>query len=240
MAFGVVLFTLLIQATTISSLVQRLKIIARNPAKEAYQIGQAELLASRAALAHLEHRYKEGLISAHAWGRLRSNLQDQQVELTRGVRSILQNDPTLEAEELENAQKEILRAKRSAYLGLRRDGLISQDIYELLNNQVDSELQAEQEKASVEGVGQELGEALDDLELQELMIEPGSSLEGRQIRHIAWPENFIIARIKRNNQVLFPTGNTPVQAGDNLVVVADEKAFQEAQRMSQAETSSKT
>ena len=67
MAFGVVLFTLLVQATTMSPLVRWLGIAVTNPARIEFEMRQAELTASRAAVAHMERRYREGLISSNAW-----------------------------------------------------------------------------------------------------------------------------------------------------------------------------
>ena len=67
MAFGVVLFTLLVQATTMSPLVRWLGIGVTNPARIEFEMRQAELTASRAAVAHMERRYREGLISSNAW-----------------------------------------------------------------------------------------------------------------------------------------------------------------------------
>ena len=41
-------------------------------------------------------------------------------------------NPSIEAEVLDTARRELLRAERSALLGLRRDGIISDDVYEEL------------------------------------------------------------------------------------------------------------
>lgn len=235
MAFGVVLFTLLVQAPTMRTIVRWLKIVTRSPAQIEYELRHAELTASRAAEAHLERRYREGLISAHAWELLKSRLQEQNAHMASGVRSLLRSEPVIEAEELDIARREILRAKRSAYLGMRRDGVISEEVYSRLAADVDTLLEEERgaltylSHAHLGDKDEEGGE----LGTRELIIESGSASEGRQVRHIAWPDDFNIASIHRGVQTLVPRGNTVLQAGDVLVTVANEKAFREARGLCQ-------
>jgi hypothetical protein len=56
------------------------------------------------------------------------------------VRQTLQSAPDLEAEELDIARREALRAQRSALIGLLRDGVISQDVFDELTMEIDMEL----------------------------------------------------------------------------------------------------
>jgi NhaP-type Na+/H+ or K+/H+ antiporter len=143
MAFGVVLFTLLVQSTTISQLLRHLGLVIRPPEQVEYEKRHARLTAARAALAHLEHRYAEGLISSHAWEQLEPQLTAQMDILASAVREVLIAAPKLEAEELETAQREALRAQRSALLGLQRDGVISTDVFDELAAEVDAALASE-------------------------------------------------------------------------------------------------
>jgi CPA1 family monovalent cation:H+ antiporter len=159
MAFGVVLFSLVVQGTTMRSLVRRLGIVVRTDAQVAYELGHARLTALRAALRHLDRLHREGLLSTHAWEQLRPGL-DQQVEAMAGqVREVLRSEPEIESEELDTAQRELLRAQRSALDGLRRDGVISDDVFAQLASEVDvyldqTELQLPQDrKLSVSGSG---------------------------------------------------------------------------------------
>lgn len=234
MAFGVVLFTLLVQATTMPSLVKRLSIITRNPEQIEYEMRHAELTASRAAEAHLEHRYREGLISARAWEVLKPRLQEQNAELADQVRVALHAAPALEAEELEMARREILRAKRSAYQGMRRDGVISEEAFSRLATDVDTAL--ETERTSREHPDQaEPAEILleEQLELREMVVAPGSTCDGRRVRYIPWPSGFVIASVHRGNEIFVPNGETQLRAGDVLRTVAVESAFKEARRLCQ-------
>jgi CPA1 family monovalent cation:H+ antiporter len=140
MAFGVVLFTLLIQSTTLSPLLNRLGLVIRPPEQVEYEKRHARLIAARAALAHLEQRHKEGLVSGLVWDQLKPRLTDQVNHFADAVRDVLKASPQLEAEELDTAHREILRAQRSALLGLRHDGIISNEVFDELASEVDAAL----------------------------------------------------------------------------------------------------
>jgi NhaP-type Na+/H+ and K+/H+ antiporter len=237
MAFAVVLFTLLIQATTMQPLLARLRINIRNPVQTEYEIRQAELAASRAAEAHLERRYREGLVSAHVWEALKPKMQEQNAHLARSVREILTSEPALETEEEEIARREILRAKRSAYHGLRRDGVISEEAFNILTARVDSALFEEPVKPR--RLNQDAGEEKEDvgadnsIEMRELVVEPGSRSEGRRIRYIPWPEDFVIASVKHGKSTVVPKADTVLRAGDILVVYACIESFRAARELCQ-------
>jgi len=139
-AFGVVLFTLLVQGTTMDPLIKRLRIVTRPPAYEEYEVRHARLVAARAAAKHLDQMHREGLLSTSAWETIHPRLEEEISELVGQVRAVLKEQPHLEAEELDTARREILRAERSALLGLRRDRVISDDVYERLAAEVDFNL----------------------------------------------------------------------------------------------------
>lgn len=150
MAFGVVLFTLVIQGTTMYPLLRRLGLLMRSPEQVEYETSHARLTAARAALAHMDHRHAEGLISSHAWEKIRPQLARQVDTLVNGVREVLKSAPKLEAEELDNAHREALRAQRSALLGLQHDGVISDDVFEALATEIDTALASEENVSTLE------------------------------------------------------------------------------------------
>ncbi len=95
MAFGVVLFTLLVQATTLRPLINRLKIVTRNPVQIEYEKRHARLAVMQASELHLKRRYQEGLVSAHTWQTMVPKLQQQNALLSDALREILRNEPEL-------------------------------------------------------------------------------------------------------------------------------------------------
>ena len=137
MAFGVVLFTLLVQGTTMGSLSKVLKLVTRSHAKEEYERRHARFIAARSAYDYLRRMSQQGLISDHTWQRLSQILEKQNEVLIESVKDILTSDPTVEAEELDTTRREALRAQRSALTDLMRDGVISEEIYSQLVGEVD-------------------------------------------------------------------------------------------------------
>jgi len=152
MAYGVVLFSLLVQSTTMGPLLHRLKIVAPDPAQIEYQTRHARLVAFRAAATHLERMQRDGLISAHAWELVRPELVERAGDLGVKVRELLQGNPAMADAELADARRELGRAQRSALLGLRRDGVISDEVYATLIAEVDSGLSDHTEELDESGV----------------------------------------------------------------------------------------
>ncbi|MFA9430337.1 chloride channel protein [Egicoccus sp. AB-alg2] len=53
----------------------------------------------------------------------------------------------------------------------------------------------------------------------EVVLQPGSALTGRAVREVAWPERSVLTSVRRNGEVVVPTGDTLLQDGDELVVL---------------------
>jgi CPA1 family monovalent cation:H+ antiporter len=143
MAFGVVLFTLLVQSTTMRPLLRWLKVVVRQPAQIEYETRHARLMAFRAAATHLDQMYRDGFLSSYAWENLKPELLDRATTVAGAVRELLLTNPALATEELEGARRELLRAQRAALAGLRRDGVISEEVFEKLVAEIDADLAGE-------------------------------------------------------------------------------------------------
>jgi len=140
MAFGVVLFTLLVQGTTMGPLLRRLGIGLPSPVQTEYEFRHARLAAVQAALRHLEQLHRRGLVSTQSWKVLEAEWGEHSSALADQLHDILSAEPELEAKELDTTRRELLRAQRSALLGLRRDGVISDEVYEELTAEIDAVL----------------------------------------------------------------------------------------------------
>jgi NhaP-type Na+/H+ or K+/H+ antiporter len=232
MAFGVALFTLLIQATTMKPLIRKLKIITTSPVQVEYEQRHARLNALRSAEAHIERRYREGLISAPAWERIKPKLQTQTALLADSLRQLLRVEPKLESEELELARREILRAQRSAYLGMRGDGVISEEIFETLTSEIDAALENDDETfwyVPQESLPDRLNQGLSgSTTVNEVVVQSGAACDGQKVMDIHWPKHFVIASIKRGNQVIIPKGDTVILANDLLTMVGENASIEEA------------
>ena len=122
------------------SLLRRLGLVTHPPEQVAFEKGHARLTAARAALGHLERRHAEGLVSSHAWEQVRHQLAGQIETLSAELREMLHSAPHMEAEDLDIAYREALRAQRSALLGMRHDGVISRDVFDELAAEIDATL----------------------------------------------------------------------------------------------------
>ena len=144
MAFGVVLFTLLVQSATMRPLLHMLGLSTRPPEQVEYEKQHARLTAARASLSHLERRHAEGLVSSHTWEILKDRLTSQVETYAGNVREALKSAPNIEAEEIDTALREGLRAQRSALLGLQHDGVISEETLNKLSLEIDAALDTEE------------------------------------------------------------------------------------------------
>jgi uncharacterized protein YaaQ len=90
------------------------------------------------AYEHLKRRNRQGLLSDHAWKALAPVLEEHNEILANAVREVVTNAPEVEEEELDTARREALRAQRSALTSLRKDGVISDEIYSQLVAEVDA------------------------------------------------------------------------------------------------------
>lgn len=234
MAFGVVLFTLLVQATTLRPLIRRLGIALRDPDQIEYEKRHARLIALRSAENHLEQRYREGLLSTHTWETLRPKLQEQLALLAEAVRESLRSAPALEAEEMDTARREILRAQRSAFMGLLQDGVISNEVYENLSAEVDATITDGGDAfwfVPGDSLPKRLKTGRGRVDVQEILIETSSVCDGNLVREVNWPQDSVIASLRRGDQMLIARGDTLMEAGDILMMIAGDAALKEVQRL---------
>jgi CIC family chloride channel protein len=54
----------------------------------------------------------------------------------------------------------------------------------------------------------------------ELQIASGSAVEGHTLSQIRWPRESVVAGIVRKGHLLYPHGDTRIEAGDRLVLLA--------------------
>jgi len=140
MTFGVVLFTLIVQGTTMRPIIKRLGFSVRTKTQEAYERHHARAIASQHSYERLKELRAEGLISDHAWGILETPIL-RQIELRKEVvHEIMHSDRSVEVAELDRAFQEILRSQRTTYNNLLSTGTINEDTFTLLVNEVDAAL----------------------------------------------------------------------------------------------------
>jgi len=61
----------------------------------------------------------------------------------------------------------------------------------------------------------------EQVNLIEVTIEPGAVCVGKKMKDVAWPQDCIVASLRRGQKVLIPRGETILNVGDVVVVVAE-------------------
>jgi len=138
MAFGVVLFTLLVQGLSMKPLINKMKIIQRNDAQEEYKRRHARSIMAKVSYERLEELHKSGLISAHIWELMSKPIKQHADALSESEAEALHADPTVEDEVIATAMREMLASQKSSLNMLLRDGIISEETYSDLVIEVDT------------------------------------------------------------------------------------------------------
>jgi CPA1 family monovalent cation:H+ antiporter len=142
MAFGVVVFTILVQGTTIKRLISRLN-LDQIPARiEEQQQQQATLYAKWAGKRELRRLWDEGVLFRDTWEALDATYEDEINELRMGTKIHLQKYPELEMEVLMQARVDLLRVERSAISEAARRGLVSNELHQQMAREADNRLAA--------------------------------------------------------------------------------------------------
>jgi CPA1 family monovalent cation:H+ antiporter len=217
MAFGVVLFTLLVQSTTMAPLIRKLKIITRSEAQVEYELQHARLTALRSADSRLDRLHNDGMLSSHTLETLKRFVTGQASSLAEKVRGMLLADPALEAEELDTGWREMLRAQRSSLLNLRHDGVISDDVFEQLSTEVDAQLS--------EGYPSLPEEAETRTQFLEVTIPDDSFSVGKTIAELDIPRAAVLVSIQRGDEIIIPRGDTVLHVGDVVTTLCERETI---------------
>ncbi len=213
MTFGVVLFTLLVQSTTMTPLIKWLKIVTRSEAQVEYELQHARLTALRSAVSRLDRLHNDGMLSGHTWEKLKRFITTEASSLAEKVRGMLIADPILEAEELDTGWREMLRAQRSSLLSLRQDGVISDEVYEQLASDVDAQL--------YEGYPPLPDETEPRTQFLEVTLTDTSKAVGKTIAELGIPRSAVFVSIQRSDEVIIPRGDTMLHAGDIVTTLCE-------------------
>jgi len=216
MAFGVVLFTLLLQSTTMKTLVHWLQIITRSEAQVEYELRHARLAALRSADARLDQLHTDGLLSTHIWERLKRYINQIAASLGTAMRDLLLADPALEAEELDTGWRELNRAQRSALFDLQRDGVISEETFEQLTAEVDAQMD---ETPVLPEEGNSATQFL------EVAIRSDSHAVGKAIAELNLPRTAVFVSIRREDEIIIPRGDTILEVGDVVTTLCEHETI---------------
>jgi len=140
MVFGLVVFTLLVQGTSMNSIIKKLKIVTLRKDREEYDLRRARAISAKAGYEHLERVHKNGMISKHVWEILSNTLDQYSKRLNSDVREILKQHPDVETEEMDSAWREFLNYQRLKLSELFASKAISEEVFTELTRKIDAAL----------------------------------------------------------------------------------------------------
>ncbi|MEP6705487.1 MAG: Na+/H+ antiporter, partial [Acidobacteriota bacterium] len=152
MTFGVVLFTLLAQGTTMQFLMKRLGLGVAPALELEYERRHGRLLGAQAALSRVSEMHERSMLSLTTWTEIEPELRKQVADAILAQTSLLEVHPDLQSEEWEDAILEGLRAHRAALNQMLSNGMISEQVYEELIEEVDQSI-ADSHRTAKESTG---------------------------------------------------------------------------------------
>lgn len=140
LAFGVVLFSLLVQGLTVGPLLQRFGLVLGRSRAAEFQRLIGEAFACRAALSELERMSKSGMASRSVLEAVEAEYRDRIQMLENRLEALHISDEQLREEQMQEVRRLSLLAEKSALRDIERAGrLDEEDLRELLAR-IDEEL----------------------------------------------------------------------------------------------------
>jgi CPA1 family monovalent cation:H+ antiporter len=142
MTFGVVLFTILVQGTTIERVIERLGLVNRMPQAVENQRRLGLAYAKRVGRRELDRLHNEGLLFRDIWLAMGAVYDEEIDDNKKAMRDHLESFPELEQTMYLTAREDVLKAERIAIGDAAARGFISHEIYEELIHDTDRRLAA--------------------------------------------------------------------------------------------------
>ena len=150
MVFGVVIFSLLVQGLTVSSLLRWLGFARPEPRLADYELVHGLLLGDSAALAELDGWQARGLITDRVYQTLRNELDGSQQHLRRRASELGDVDQALEVQQIRRIRRHLTSVKKARFQELVREGILTNAAYEQLNEQLDAQRLADNEQSGAQ------------------------------------------------------------------------------------------
>lgn len=142
MTFGVVLFTLLAQGTTIQFLLRRLGLVGASEGQMEQEMRWGRLYMTKAGQRRLLELNSEGLLTGDIWAGVSEEYRLTNEQLTADVDLLYAEYPGLERDVVLQARREALTAERSVLRDALTRGWLSGQAHHMLTEEVDRRLEA--------------------------------------------------------------------------------------------------
>jgi CPA1 family monovalent cation:H+ antiporter len=139
MIFGVVIFSLLVQGLTISTVLKWLGFAGPEPTLKEYELVHGRLLADTAAMATLDDLHADGVIGERVYYELRSELSDSQQKLRERATELGEVEQAVEQQQIDRIRRRLTDVRKARFRELLREGVLTNAAYEELNEQLDKQ-----------------------------------------------------------------------------------------------------
>jgi len=140
--FGVVLLSILVQGLSMAPLLRHLGVGRPQRERTAYDRTQGELHVVRAALGELDQMVETGQVDRATLEPLRQEYQARQTALRDQVNLLRAERDDLPQEDLRRARRHLLMVEKAQALDASREGLLGNEAYERLIQEIDGRLLA--------------------------------------------------------------------------------------------------
>ena len=142
MTFGVVLFTLIVQGTTIKPLIKRLGLAEKSKRQKERERSLGRFYTSRAAQKELDRLNEMGVVSGSILEAMQEAQRMEIEERDQDVREMLQRHPGLSVDLTLQVRRAMLQAERTALGEAARSEVISEDTLEQMIEELDCRVEA--------------------------------------------------------------------------------------------------
>jgi CPA1 family monovalent cation:H+ antiporter len=137
---GAVFLSLILQGLTIKPLLRSLGLVSRSDEQGEFEKAQGQVIAARAALVELNELYSRGEMSELLYGRLREYFEGALGEGSAALAGLTEDHRAVAGRQLARVSAQVFAAERTALDEALRRGLLSEEVWRELKQEVDSRL----------------------------------------------------------------------------------------------------
>jgi CPA1 family monovalent cation:H+ antiporter len=141
MAYGYILFSLIVQGLTIRPLLGRLGLTHVGAQEREYERRQARMVMAHAAMHAIDNLHEQNILSGPVCDNLRATFKQQFNEHWSALEKIVAAEPRVIDTNFRYMQREIAGAQKQSLLQMMRRGTLSEDVYSELVREVDEQIQ---------------------------------------------------------------------------------------------------
>jgi CPA1 family monovalent cation:H+ antiporter len=141
MAYGYILFSLIVQGLTIRPLLGRLGLIHVSAQEREYERRQARMAMAHAAMHAIDGLHDQNVLSGPTCSNLRETFKQQFDEHWSALEKIVATEPRLVDANLRYVQREIAGAQKQSLLQMVRRGTLSEEVYSELVGEINEQIQ---------------------------------------------------------------------------------------------------